>query len=171
MIYIYTNTYIHTLTHYLGQHVQARRQQHNLRGEDRKLALLRLACNSFVSVCVHCSVLQCIAMCCSVLQCVAVCCSVLQCVAMCCMQSSPFFYCTTNVLHYPLICATRRIHTCFIFERVTSHTIPTYMIITSLSTHSIILSYKCTNTYVHYKTTIQTRLQNKLVCLFIFTYV
>jgi len=32
------------------------------------------------SVCVCCSVLQCVAVCCSVLQCVAVCCSALACV-------------------------------------------------------------------------------------------
>ena len=202
VIYIYTSTYIHTLTQYLGQHVQARRAVYiyNIHIYDIHIhkhihththtipwatcaststaaqfawgrSKARPSSTCLQQFCVSVRALQCVAVCCKVLQCVAVCCSVLQCVAVCCMQSSPFFYCTTNVLHYPLICATRRTHTCFIFERVTSHTIPTYMIITSLSTHSTVLSYKCTNTYVQYKTTIQTRLPNKLVCLFIFTYV
>jgi len=36
------------------------------------------------SLCLRCSVLQCVAVCCSVLQCGAVWCSVLQCVAVCC---------------------------------------------------------------------------------------
>jgi len=103
------------------------------------LQCIAVCCSVLQCVAVPCSALQCVAVHCSVLQCVAVPCSALQCIAVCCMQSSPFFDCTTNVLHCPLIRATRRIHTCVICERVTSHTIHIHMIITSLFTHSTIL--------------------------------